>query len=83
MPPSVFLDTFVTNRTTSELGRSLVKAAVFGLIIAIVGCYHGFNTTGGAQGVGRSTTRTVVHSLLAILVSDYFLSKLLMRDFNF
>jgi phospholipid/cholesterol/gamma-HCH transport system permease protein len=83
VPPSVFLDTFVTNTTASEMGRSLLKAAAFGLIIAVVGCYHGFNTTGGAEGVGRSTTRTVVHSLLAILVTDYFLSKLLMRDFNF
>jgi len=83
VPPSVFLDTFITNTTTSEMGRSLVKAAVFGLIIAIVGCYQGFSTTGGAQGVGRSTTRTVVHTLLAILVTDYFLSKLLMRQFNF
>lgn len=61
-----------------EMVRSLVKAFVFGGIIAIVGCYHGFKTTGGAEGVGRSTTQSVVHSLMAVLVADYFISKLLL-----
>ena len=61
-----------------EMARSLVKAFIFGGIIAIVGCYRGFKTTGGAEGVGRSTTQSVVHSLLAILVADYFISKILL-----
>jgi phospholipid/cholesterol/gamma-HCH transport system permease protein len=52
----------------------LVKAAVFGFIIALMGCYHGFNSTGGAQGVGRATTNAVVTSLILILVSDYFIT---------
>jgi phospholipid/cholesterol/gamma-HCH transport system permease protein len=60
-----------------ETVRSLEKSVVFGAIIALTGCYHGFKTTGGAEGVGRSTTESVVHSLLAVLVADYFLSKLL------
>jgi phospholipid/cholesterol/gamma-HCH transport system permease protein len=54
----------------------LVKAAVFGFIIALMGCYHGFNSTGGAQGVGRATTNAVVTSLILILVADYFITEL-------
>ena len=52
----------------------LVKAAVFGFIIALMGCYHGFNSSGGAQGVGRATTNAVVTALILILVSDYFIT---------
>lgn len=53
----------------------LVKAAVFGFIIALMGCYHGFNSSGGAQGVGRATTNAVVTSLILILISDYFVTE--------
>ena len=54
----------------------LVKAAVFGFIIALMGCYHGFNSKGGAQGVGRATTDAVVSSLILILAADYFVTEL-------
>jgi len=50
---------------------------VFGLLIAVIGCQKGFYTTGGAEGVGRSTTRAVVLASIAILISDFFLTKLL------
>ena len=43
-----------------DVVSGLVKAAVFGFIIALMGCYHGFNSTGGAQGLGRATTNAVV-----------------------
>jgi phospholipid/cholesterol/gamma-HCH transport system permease protein len=52
----------------------LVKAAVFGFIIALMGCYHGFNSSGGAQGVGRATTNAVVSALILILITNYFLT---------
>ena len=55
----------------------LIKAAVFGLIISVVGCSKGFFTTGGAEGVGRATTRAVVMASIAILLSDFFLTKML------
>lgn len=58
----------------SDIFNGLVKAACFGLILAVVGCYKGFNTTGGAEGVGRATTEAVVLASIAILVSDYFLT---------
>ena len=54
----------------------LVKAAVFGFLIALMGCYHGFNSKGGAQGVGRATTDAVVSSLILILVANYFVTEL-------
>lgn len=60
-----------------ELGdifNGLVKAACFGLILSLVGCYKGFYTTGGAQGVGNATTQAVVIASVSILISDYFLT---------
>jgi len=54
----------------------LFKALVFGMIIAAIGCYQGFTTRGGAEGVGRSTTKAVVMSSLLILVANYFVTAL-------
>jgi phospholipid/cholesterol/gamma-HCH transport system permease protein len=61
----------------SDVTSGLIKAAVFGLIIALFGCVRGFNTTGGAQGVGRATTGAVVGGSMGILISNFFLTKLL------
>ena len=58
--------------------RKFSLATFFGMIIAIIGCYHGLTTTGGAEGVGKSTTRAVVLSLMLILVSDFFLTVLIL-----
>jgi len=60
---------------TQDVVSGLVKAAVFGFIIALMGCYHGFNSSGGAQGVGRATTNAVVSSLILILVANYFITE--------
>ncbi|MHB9096628.1 MAG: MlaE family ABC transporter permease [Syntrophales bacterium] len=72
---------FVKNITRiveiSDIFNGLVKAACFGLILSVVGCYKGFNTTGGAEGVGRATTEAVVLASIAILVSDYFLTAIM------
>ena len=57
---------------------ALTKAFVFGLIIALVGCWRGYRTHGGAEGVGNAPTSSVVTSSLWILVSDFFLTKLLL-----
>jgi phospholipid/cholesterol/gamma-HCH transport system permease protein len=54
----------------------MVKTPVFGAIIALVGCHFGMTTTGGTAGVGNSTTRTVVVISIAILIADFFLTKL-------
>ena len=52
----------------------LFKACVFGIVIATISCYQGFYTQGGAEGVGKATTRAVVLSSLTILVSNYFIT---------
>jgi phospholipid/cholesterol/gamma-HCH transport system permease protein len=53
-----------------------VKAAVFGFLITLMGCYHGFHSRGGAQGVGQATTHAVVSASILILVFDYVLTEL-------
>jgi phospholipid/cholesterol/gamma-HCH transport system permease protein len=61
----------------NDLWSGLIKAAVFGLILTLTGCVRGYYTTGGAEGVGRATTAAVVSASLIILLSDFFLTKLL------
>ena len=57
-----------------DIWGGLIKAGIFGFLIAGISCYMGFTTEGGAKGVGRSTTRAVVFSAVTILVVDYFLT---------
>ena len=63
----------------SDVLAGLTKAAVFGFIISFIGCYQGFVTTGGAAGVGKSTTRAVVISAVMILISDFLIATVLFR----
>ena len=60
---------------TSDVVSGLVKAAVFGFIVAVMGCYHGMNSGRGAQGVGRATTNAVVSASILILASNYVLTE--------
>jgi phospholipid/cholesterol/gamma-HCH transport system permease protein len=75
--PHVFLDGLKSFFKMMDLTSGLLKAFVFGSIISIIGCYQGFKTTGGAEGVGRSTTRAVVISSALILISDYVVASIL------
>ncbi len=59
-----------------DIASSLVKAAVFGFLIALMGCYHGFHCRGGAEGVGRATTDAVVASFIAILLANLVITVL-------
>ena len=61
----------------NDIWSGLIKAAVFGLILTLTGCMKGYFTTGGAEGVGRATTSAVVTASLIILLTDFFLTKLL------
>jgi len=62
--------------------QGLVKPFVFGGIISITACHFGLTTTGGTEGVGTSTTRTVVAASISILVVDYFLTQVLLYFFT-
>ena len=55
----------------------IIKSIVFGGLVTIIGCYNGLVTTGGTEGLGRSTTDTVVEVAMAVIISDFFLTKLL------
>ena len=61
----------------NDLSSGIVKAAFFGLIFSLIGCQKGYYTEGGAEGVGIATTRAVVAGSLAILIADFFLTKIL------
>ncbi len=63
-----------------DIMSGLIKAAVFGVIIALIGCWQGLRTEGGAKGVGRATTRTVVIASILILIVNFFLSMALPAD---
>jgi phospholipid/cholesterol/gamma-HCH transport system permease protein len=62
---------------TSDVVSGLVKAAVFGFIVALMGCYHGYYSRGGAQGVGQATTAAVVSASILILFFDYAITQAL------
>ncbi len=76
VPLSVYFDNMVRALGYSDIFKGLLKATVFGGIIAHVGCYVGFQTSGGARGIGRATTRAVVMAFVMIMIADYFLTRL-------
>ncbi|MFO0596246.1 MAG: ABC transporter permease [Myxococcaceae bacterium] len=73
--------TFITRTQTwldpEDIAEGLIKGAVFGLFVALVACYKGFNASGGAKGVGQATTEAMVASALGIFILDYFVGVLL------
>ena len=60
---------------TMDVVSGLIKAAVFGFIVALMGCYMGYQSRGGAQGVGQATTYAVVSASILILLTDYFMTQ--------
>jgi phospholipid/cholesterol/gamma-HCH transport system permease protein len=74
--PQLFIRSALEVVKMSDLFSGLAKTPVFGFLIAIVGCHFGLTTSGGTEGVGQSTTRTVVVVSIAILVADFFLTRL-------
>lgn len=75
--PVSYLDNTFRFMDLNDFFSGVIKAAVFGHLLALVGCQKGFYTTGGAEGVGRATTSAVVTASIAILIADFFLTKLL------
>ena len=60
-----------------DLAMGLIKATIFGLAIALIGCYQGYNASGGAKGVGLATMRSVVRSSVSILILDFVMTDIL------
>lgn len=71
---TVFVNSARNFLTTWDLASALIKAVIFGVLIAVIGSSWGLTTTGGAKGVGQSTTTAVVTSLLSIFIINFFLS---------
>lgn len=78
VPWHVYYHNMIRVLDYQEILKGLFKATVFGGIVAHVGCYVGFKTSGGARGIGQSTTRAVVVSFVLIFIADYFLTRMMM-----
>ncbi|MCW3477010.1 MlaE family ABC transporter permease [Limobrevibacterium gyesilva] len=72
----IYLNNTLNFLETQDVVSGLAKAAVFGFLISLMGCYHGYNSRGGAQGVGAATTSAVVAASVLILAFDYVLTEL-------
>lgn len=79
LSPTLFINSARNFLTPWDLASALIKAMIFGTLIAVIGSSWGLTTTGGAKGVGQSTTTAVVTSLLAIFVANFFLSWLMFQ----
>jgi phospholipid/cholesterol/gamma-HCH transport system permease protein len=65
----------------NDLASGIFKTVFFGFAISLIGCYNGLQTSGGADGVGRATTSTVVTGAITVLIMDFFLTKLFLLLF--
>jgi phospholipid/cholesterol/gamma-HCH transport system permease protein len=73
--PATYIRTTLDFLEPGDVISGLVKAAVFGFILSLMGCYHGYNSGRGAQGVGQATTNAVVTSSILILAANYVLTE--------
>jgi len=77
--PAVFLHDSWDSLRTLDVASGIFKAAIFGFVVALMGCYNGYHSQGGAQGVGRATTNAVVSASILILTLDYVITALFFR----
>ncbi|QHI96173.1 MlaE family lipid ABC transporter permease subunit [Aristophania vespae] len=76
LEPETYINATMTAIKSSDVFIGLVKAATFGFLIALLGCYHGYKSRGGAEGVGSAATATVVSTSILLLLFDYILTDL-------
>jgi phospholipid/cholesterol/gamma-HCH transport system permease protein len=74
MPPNTYMDPIPQHVQYFDLLTGIVKGFVFGILILTIACYKGMRTTGGAAGVGKTTTSAVVITYCAILFTNFFLT---------
>ena len=74
--PIEYINRSFEHLETQDVVSGLVKAAVFGFLLTLMGCYHGYRSKGGAQGVGAATTRAVVSASILILIANYVVTEL-------
>jgi phospholipid/cholesterol/gamma-HCH transport system permease protein len=78
--PGIFVSNIERHMVPSDFFMGIIKAAVFGFLIAAISCTRGFYASGGARGVGEATTQAVVHSAVSILIANYVLTTLLLGN---
>ncbi len=83
MPSNSFLDPLPIHVTTFDVASGLIKAVAFGIIIVTISCYKGMTTRGGAAGVGRSTTNSVVICYSVILISNFLITVALNGSYDY
>lgn len=74
LTPGLYIDTTIQFLTVKDILTGLLKSAVFSMIISLIACQKGLSTEGGAEGVGRSTTQSVVTSFIFIIIADAILT---------
>lgn len=82
MTPGFYINKVLDTITLSDVFSGFIKCAFFAAVITIFACYKGFKTKDGTRGVGQATTWVVVQSSIVILISDFFLSKILILMFD-
>jgi phospholipid/cholesterol/gamma-HCH transport system permease protein len=83
MPHSSFMDPLPTHISNFDIFSGFAKAFVFGIVIITISCYRGMITKGGAAGVGRATTNSVVICYSVILIANFFLTIFLNESYNY
>ncbi len=73
--PDAYINNTLEYLEVMDVASGVVKAAVFGYLIALMGCYHGFHSKGGAQGVGKATTNAVVTGAILVLIFNYIITE--------
>jgi phospholipid/cholesterol/gamma-HCH transport system permease protein len=73
----LFIENFKWYVDPTHIAQGLIKATIFGMALSLIGCYQGYNATGGGRGVGIATTRAVVIASVTILVLDFFITDIL------
>lgn len=81
IPFGFYLNKVFSTISYGDIFGSMIKCSFFGLIITLLACYKGFHTSEGTKGVGNSAIWVVVRTSMIILISDFFLSKLLILVF--
>ena len=74
IPYDLYVSNTISQLKMSDFLTGLMKAGVFGLLLGLIACYNGLRVTGGAAGVGRATTETVVQTVIFVILSDLFFS---------
>ena len=75
--PMHYFDRAIAVISVGDFIGSLIKSTIFGAEVIIISCFYGFRTSGGAEGVGKATTTSVVYSFMIILITDYVLVSIL------